>query len=110
MKQERHRLDNGLRSRLAAIDAAKICGKGVYAIRHGGANPAPVHRHQGWPGVAYIIEGEMTEYRIGADGRATTAVKKAGETALERTGVVHWWKNASGRIARALVVDIVPAK
>ena len=44
MKQERHRLDNGLRSRLAAIDAAKICGKGVYAIRHGGANPAPVLR------------------------------------------------------------------
>ncbi len=69
-----------------------------------------LHRHQGRPGVAYIIEGEMTEYRIGADGRATTAVKKAGETALERTGVVHWWKNASGRIARTLVVDIVPAK
>lgn len=69
-----------------------------------------LHRHLGRPGVAYIIEGEMTEYRVGADGRATTAVKKAGETALEGTGVVHWWKNASGKVARALVVDIVPAK
>ena len=74
-------------------------------------NPGAVvalHKHLGRPGVAYIIEGEMTEYRVGADGRAGTIVKKAGETALEGTGVVHWWKNASDRTARALVVDIVP--
>ena len=69
-----------------------------------------LHRHQGRPGVAYIIEGKITEYRVGADGRATTVVKKAGDTALERTGVVHWWKNESGKTVRALVVDIVPAK
>ncbi len=69
-----------------------------------------LHEHLGRPGVAYIIEGEMTEYRVGADGRAVTAVKKAGETALEGTGVVHWWKNASDKTARALVVDIVPEK
>ncbi len=69
-----------------------------------------MHKHLGRPGVAYIIEGEMTEYRVGADGRAGTVVKKAGETALEGTGVVHWWKNASGKTARALVVDIVPSK
>ena len=69
-----------------------------------------LHKHLGRPGVAYIIEGEMTEYRVGADGRSNTVVKKAGETALEGTGVVHWWKNASGKTARALVVDIVPAK
>ena len=69
-----------------------------------------LHKHLGRPGVAYIIEGEMTEYRVGADGRAGTVVKKAGETALEGTGVVHWWKNASGKTARALVVDIVPAE
>ena len=69
-----------------------------------------LHEHLGRPGVAYIIEGEMTEYRVGADGRAITAVKKAGETALEGTGVVHWWKNASDKMARALVVDIVPEK
>ncbi len=69
-----------------------------------------LHRHQGRPGVAYIIEGEITEYRVGADGRATTVVKKAGDTALEQTGVVHWWKNESGKIVRALVVDIIPAK
>ena len=29
-----------------------------------------LHEHLGRPGVAYIIEGEMTEYRVGADGRA----------------------------------------
>ena len=67
-----------------------------------------MHRHEGRPGVAYIIEGEITEHRVGADGKATVTVVKAGETALERTGVVHWWKNESGKVVRALVVDIVP--
>ena len=67
-----------------------------------------MHRHEGRPGVAYIIEGEITEHRVGADGRASTTVKKAGDAALESTGVVHWWKNESGKVVRALVVDIVP--
>ena len=69
-----------------------------------------LHRHQGRPGVAYIIEGEITEYRVGADGRASTTIKKAGDVALEKTGVVHWWNNESGKTVRALVVDIVPAE
>ena len=68
-----------------------------------------MHRHEGRPGVAYIIEGEVTEHRVGLDGKAVVSVKTAGETALESTGVVHWWINESGKTVRALVVDIVPA-
>ena len=69
-----------------------------------------LHKHLGRPGVAYIIEGEMTEHRVDASGRASIVVRKAGETALEGTGVVHWWENASDGTARALVVDIIPAE
>ena len=65
------------------------------------------HQHDGRPGVAFIIEGELTEHRAGMDG---PVVRKAGDVAFEQTGVTHWWRNDSGKAARALVVDIVPAK
>lgn len=68
-----------------------------------------VHEHDRRPGIAYILEGEMTEFR-GEKGEAV--VHRAGSTALEWSGVTHWWENRSGKPARALVVDIVaePAK
>jgi quercetin dioxygenase-like cupin family protein len=68
-----------------------------------------VHQHDQRPGVAYILEGEMTEFR-GESGEPI--VHRAGSTALEWSGVTHWWENRSGKPARALVVDIVtePAK
>ncbi len=55
----------------------------------------------------FRIKGELTEHRAGMDG---PVVRKAGDVAFEQTGVTHWWKNGSGKPARALVVDIVPAK
>jgi len=66
-----------------------------------------VHQHDNRPGVAYIIEGEMTEHRSTEEG---PVVKTAGSTAFERSGVVHWWENTGATAARALVVDIVPAE
>ena len=49
----------------------------------------------------------MTEYRTGEDA---PAVKKPGDIALEQTGVTHRWGNTGSTTAKALVVDIVPAK
>lgn len=66
-----------------------------------------VHQHDQRPGVAYIIEGEMTEFR--GDPPQPT-VHRAGSVAFERTGVTHWWENRGSTTARALVVDIVPAE
>ncbi len=66
-----------------------------------------VHRHDGRPGVAYIISGQMTEHRAGVDGGV---VKRAGDTAFEESGTVHWWINEGDEVAKALVVDIVPAE
>jgi quercetin dioxygenase-like cupin family protein len=65
-----------------------------------------VHQHDARPGVAYVLEGEMTEIR--GEG-AQVLTHGPGSTALEWTGVTHWWENRSGAPARALVVDIVPA-
>lgn len=66
-----------------------------------------VHQHEQRPGVAYILEGEMTEFR--GDPPVPT-VHRAGSAAFERTGVTHWWENRGTTTARALVVDIVPAE
>ena len=66
-----------------------------------------VHRHDGRPGVAYIVSGEMTEHRAGTDG---PVVKKAGDTAFEESGTIHWWENEGDTTARAIVVDLVPVE
>ncbi|HYE07148.1 MAG TPA: cupin domain-containing protein [Planctomycetota bacterium] len=64
-----------------------------------------VHEHQQRPGIAYVLEGEVVERRNDTD---QPIVHGVGSFAIEHTGVVHWWTNATGTPARALVVDIVP--
>ncbi|MEM6383195.1 MAG: cupin domain-containing protein [Pseudomonadota bacterium] len=75
------------------------------AIAPGGI--VAVHQHDGRPGVAYIISGQMTEHRAGETG---PVVKEAGDTAFEQTGTIHWWENEGDTVARVIVVDIVPAE
>lgn len=111
--------------------AAKVT-QGVLAIRRLGAQPLEqdfpalagkelrireitvaaggsiaLHRHDHRPGVAYILEGQMTERR--GPGFAPL-VLGPGEVALESTGITHWWRNEGSVPARALVVDIVPVE
>lgn len=62
-----------------------------------------VHEHNARPGVAYILEGELTETRVGGDGER---IRRAGDTAFEESDVIHWWRNDSGKQAVVLVVDI----
>jgi quercetin dioxygenase-like cupin family protein len=64
-----------------------------------------LHRHDQRPGLAYILEGQMTERR--GPGFAPLVLGPGG-VALESTGVIHWWRNEGKGPARALVVDIVP--
>ena len=64
-----------------------------------------VHRHDGRPGLAYIVSGQLTEHRVGVDG---PVVKKAGDAVWERTGTLHWWENEGDTVARVIVVDLVP--
>lgn len=64
-----------------------------------------VHRHDARPGIAYILEGEIWEYR---EGEPKPKRHTVGSVAFENTGVVHWWHNQSDQPAKALVIDIVP--
>jgi quercetin dioxygenase-like cupin family protein len=64
-----------------------------------------VHQHDGRPGLAYILEGEVYEHRNDETG---SALRKAGAISFEKTGVTHWWENKSDKKMRAIVVDIVP--
>ena len=63
-----------------------------------------VHEHHQRPGVAYILEGELTEIR---SGRVEPITHGVGSVAFEWTGVTHYWENRTKDPARALVVDII---
>ncbi|MDX1381370.1 MAG: DUF4440 domain-containing protein [Xanthomonadales bacterium] len=63
------------------------------------------HRHQGRPGMAYVVDGELLEHRSDA---AEPLVRAAGEAAFEYTGLVHAWQNVSPAPARVVVVDLFP--
>lgn len=64
-----------------------------------------VHQHDGRPGMAYILEGEIIEHRSDMEAPVTRSV---GAVSFEKTGLIHWWENKSDKKVRALVVDIVP--
>ena len=118
-----------LKSPSAGVVDAPTSNAGVLAVRSLGSQPlggdfsalkgrvlrlreitiAPgghigLHRHDSRPGVAYLLEGSLTERR-GAS--YSPVVLKTGEAAFETTGVTHWWRNETSQPARALVVDIV---
>ena len=65
------------------------------------------HEHQHRPGVAYLIEGTLTEVRD--DGSGVRSIRRhAGEAVFESTGVLHGWKNDSNQAATAIVIDLIP--
>ena len=66
-----------------------------------------LHLHDQRPGVAYILEGQMTERR---GPGFVPQVLRSGEAAFEGSGISHWWRNEGSTPARALVVDIVPVE
>lgn len=66
-----------------------------------------LHLHDQRPGVAYILEGQMTERR--GPGFVPKVIR-SGEAAFEGSGISHWWLNEGSTPARALVVDIVPVE
>ena len=69
-----------------------------------------MHQHETRPGVLYVLEGEMTEYRNDA---AEPIVRQAGDTSFEKAGVIHGWRNNSTSDAVGIIVqirnDVAPA-
>ncbi|WP_164084889.1 cupin domain-containing protein [Pseudazoarcus pumilus] len=76
----------------------------VFTIAPGGV--IAIHAHEQRPGYAMILDGSIVEHRNDAPG---PIVRNAGDIAIEKGGVAHWWENVSGDAVRALVVDIVGA-
>jgi quercetin dioxygenase-like cupin family protein len=85
--------------------AGKILRAREITIAPGGV--VAVHQHEGRPGLAYILEGEVYEHRNDETG---SVLRRAGAVSFEKTGVTHWWENKSDQKMRAIVVDIVPAE
>lgn len=87
-------------------DIPALAGRALRArelkIAPGGVVAA--HTHEARPGLAYILSGEILEYR---SDHAKPILRRQGDVAFEYGGVSHWWQNASDQPVRALVVDIV---
>jgi quercetin dioxygenase-like cupin family protein len=66
-----------------------------------------VHQHTARPGVLYMLDGELTEFRNDHEGGQ---IRKTGDVSFEKNGVIHWWRNDSGSAATALVIDIIADK
>ena len=77
----------------------------VFTIKPGGV--VARHEHQSRPGFAYIISGQIIEHR---NDLKAAIVRKPGDVAIERSGVVHYWENTFKEPVVALVVDIVKAE
>ncbi len=63
----------------------------------------PPHPHNDRPGHAYILSGEITEYR---NDEAAPAIRRAGDVAVEKKGVDHAWINHTDQPVLVLVVDV----
>ena len=56
----------------------------------------PWHRHTDRPAIAYLLEGEITEY---ASNCAVPVQHKPGDVIVETPNLSHWWKNFSDKKA-----------
>ncbi|MGL4635573.1 MAG: cupin domain-containing protein [Beijerinckiaceae bacterium] len=63
----------------------------------------PIHPHVDRPGHAYIVSGEITEYR---NDSPVPIIRKAGDVAVEKNDVQHAWINHTNEPVKVLVVDI----
>ncbi len=77
----------------------------IIVVQPGGV--VGVHQHEQRPGVAYILEGEITEHRSDEDG---PLIRRVGDAAFEKGGISHWWQNHTDAPTTAIVVDIVPSE
>lgn len=100
-----------LQMELGRVDlGAEVPGLDGWSLRTreitvGPGGTVGAHRHQGRPGMAYVVDGELLEHRSDAP---EPVVRAAGEAAFEYTGLVHAWQNISPVPAKVVVVDLFP--
>jgi quercetin dioxygenase-like cupin family protein len=72
----------------------------VITFEPGGA--VPLHSHKGRPGIAYILQGTLTEHRDGVG----TIEHPAGDRIVEDGSVTHWAENRTGETVVVLATDV----
>jgi len=73
----------------------------IFTIEPGGV--IGIHTHEQRPGYAFIISGKIVEHR---NDHPEPLIRNAGDIAIEKAGVTHWWENTFDEPVKALVVDI----
>lgn len=74
----------------------------MLTIQPGGI--VPWHRHADRPAIAYLLEGEITEY---ASNCAVPVKHTAGDVIVETPNLSHWWKNFSDKKAVIISADLL---
>ena len=72
----------------------------VVTLEPGGV--VAVHSHKGRPGVAYVLQGTLTEHREGG----WVEERKVGESWTEGKDVMHWAENKGTTPVVVVAVDV----
>jgi quercetin dioxygenase-like cupin family protein len=85
---------------IAGMDKRQMRAR-IFTIAAGGS--VPPHPHMDRPGHAYILSGEITEFR---NDESKPGIRRAGDLAVEKAGVDHAWFNHTDQPVKVLVVDV----
>lgn len=88
-----------LAAQIPSMDGYELRGRRI-VLAPGGT--VTEHSHADRPGIVYILEGTLTEYRNGV-GR----IVKPGDTWAEEANTVHWMENTTDKPAIFWAVDLV---
>lgn len=90
-----------------AADFPELAGKNLrmctIVLDPGGA--IAVHKHVGRPGIAYVLDGEVLDFRSDSP---EPVVHRKGDVVRETPGLVHWLENRGSVPVRVVAVDIAP--
>jgi quercetin dioxygenase-like cupin family protein len=67
----------------------------------------PWHEHKNRPAIAYLLEGNLTEY---ASNCAVPVEHVPGDIIVETPNVSHWWKNFGDKRAVVISADLLQGK
>jgi quercetin dioxygenase-like cupin family protein len=88
-----------LRGEVDALEARQLRLR-VVTVEPGGV--VGIHSHSGRPGVAYVLQGTLTEHVEGGGVHE----RKQGESWTEGKATTHWAENKGGSPAVVVAVDV----
>lgn len=77
---------------------------GMRVIQVEPAGCTPMHSHKDRPGMAYVLQGSVTEHGVGG-----TTERCAGDIWVEDRDTSHWMENSGTGPALVLAIDITKA-